>query len=63
LNIIFLKKKSPMKEQPEMMREQEKKQDIVEKPEAVVEKKKELEKPVIKDFLKSDVIINLRVNT
>jgi len=44
---------SPMREQSEI-REQEKKQETVEKPEAVVEKKKELEKPVVKDFLKSD---------
>jgi len=45
---------SPIRE-PE--REQEKKQEIIEtnKPEAVVEKKKELEKPVVKDFLKSDI--------
>ncbi|ORX59299.1 hypothetical protein BCR36DRAFT_579880 [Piromyces finnis] len=46
---------SPMREQLDVMREQEKKQETVEKPETVIEKKKELEKPVVKDFLKSDI--------
>jgi len=40
-----------------MIKESEKKDEYIEtnKTETVVEKKKELEKPVIKDFLKSDV--------
>lgn len=46
-----------MKPDEEMFKESERKVELVEinKNEAVAEKKKELEKPVIKDFLKSDV--------
>lgn len=53
----LIKPSSPMKPDEEMFKESERKVELVEinKNEAVAEKKKELEKPVIKDFLKSDI--------
>jgi 8-oxo-dGTP pyrophosphatase MutT (NUDIX family) len=53
----LVKPSSPIKSENEMIKESEKKDEYIEtnKTETVVEKKKELEKPVIKDFLKSDI--------
>jgi len=46
-----------------MMNEPEMKVEpaVTNKPEAVIEKTKEMEKPVVKDFLKSDVNIKIQL--
>jgi len=53
----LIKPSSPMKPENDMMREPERRFENAEppKPDLVAEKKKEPEKPVIKDFLKSDI--------
>jgi len=52
----LIKPSSPIKSENEMMNEPEMKVEpvVTNKPEAVIEKTKEMEKPVVKDFLKSD---------